>query len=130
MGRIEERLRKGAMLWIFENPIWKPSYKLCTQRETDTERHGGGEKEGKKEGELVLLELSYKRNYVSPRSHGLSNKKQESGVGYLPSKHWSEVSLRSHPQTVQALTTALGCLPELDGKNLLLKTPHSLVTRL
>ena len=91
---------------------------------------GGGEKEEKKEGELVLLELSYKRNYVSPRSHGLSNKKQESGVGYLPSKHWSEVSLRSHPQTVQALTTALGCLPELDGKNLLLKTPHSLVTRL
>ena len=30
------------------------------------------------------------------------------------------------PQTIQAITTAAGCVPELNGKSLLLKTAHTL----
>lgn len=48
-------------------------------------------------------------------------------MAYLPLSCWS-----GHPgdclQTIQAIAFALGCPAELDGKDLLLKIPHALVT--
>ena len=68
--------------------------------------------------------LPYIDNNVLLRFHRLSNKRPVSGMGYSPMSCGSRVSW-VHPQMVQAI--AIGCMAELDGKSLLLKTAQILV---
>jgi hypothetical protein len=86
MGRIEERLRKGAMLWIFENPIWKPSYKLCTQRETDTERHGGGGEGGEEGGRISSTGVILQKELCLPKKSWVVKQKARVRCGVLTLK--------------------------------------------
>lgn len=47
-------------------------------------------------------------------------KTPETGMGNLLSR-----DVQESPQTVETVAIALGCPPELEGKTLLLKTPHT-----
>lgn len=64
---------------------------------------------------------------VPHKSHESSNKIPMPGLGNLPLRvaGWGTVTTSQHKW---AAAIALGCLPQLKGKTLLFKTPHTLET--
>lgn len=71
-----------------------------------------------------ILEKKNHMRMLVPDTTGCQIKTPVPDVKYLPLRFCSGVSQR-HPQIIQAVAYAA---PELDGKTILLKTPHSLVT--
>lgn len=68
-----------------------------------------------------------------PRSNTCKNirseiKRPNDGDRTLPRKLLIEVAL-GIPHPIQDITIALGCLPELDGRTLVMKKPQILATR-
>lgn len=73
------------------------------------------------------MDVTYIGGYAHPRSHRFLGKKPSARHRILALKLLVR-GVPESPKSVQAITTALGCAPELDGKILQLKTPHTLTT--
>ena len=70
---------------------------------------------------VCLIGVALRRGCL-PQKHSLTNKASSIRCGMSP----LELLVRP-PRTIQATAIALACPPELNGKSLLLKTPHTLV---
>lgn len=103
---------------VCKSPMETYYFMSYTQTHTHTPIHMHAHK-------TVQLELPWAEDKSPPRNLRLPNKKPK--AWYLLFSCWRGVFQR-FSQTIYHIASALGCLPELDIKTLLLRTPYILVT--